>query len=71
MLDHGATNLTFPRHSGENSVTALSLSVFFIGITLVNFHLNWLNWFHFCILEGGLLAILVDFMIFSVTIPRF
>ena len=27
-------------------------------------HLNWLNWFHFLILNGGLLVILVDCMIF-------
>ena len=27
-------------------------------------HLNWLNWFHFLILEGGLLIILIDCMIF-------
>ena len=27
-------------------------------------HLNWLNWFHFLILEGGLLVILIDCMIF-------
>ena len=25
---------------------------------------NWLNWFHFLFLEGGLLVILVDCMIF-------
>ena len=33
-------------------------------------NLNWLNWFHFLILQGGLLVILIDCMIFSVTIPR-
>ena len=38
--------------------------VFSIGITLVDVHLNWLNWFHFPILEGGLLVILIDCMIF-------
>ena len=26
--------------------------------------MNWLNWFHFLILEGGLLVILIDCMIF-------
>ena len=42
--------------------------IFSIGITLVDVHLNWLNWFHFLILEGGLLVErLCDF---SVTIPR-
>ena len=30
----------------------------------VGVHLNWLNWFHFLILEGGLLVILIDFMVF-------
>ena len=35
-----------------------------IGITLVHVHLNWLNWFHFLILEGDLLVILIDCMIF-------
>ena len=34
------------------------------GITLIDAHLNWLNWFHFLILEGGLLIILIDYMIF-------
>ena len=38
--------------------------VFSIGITLVDVHLNQLNWFHFLILEGGLLIILIDCMIF-------
>ena len=37
---------------------------------LLDVHLNWLNWFHFLILEGGLLVILMDCMIFVVTIPR-
>ena len=34
-----------------------------IGTTLVDAHLNWLNWFHFLILKGGLLIILADRMI--------
>ena len=38
--------------------------VFSIGIILVDVHLNWLNWFHFLILEGDLLVILIDCMIF-------
>ena len=37
---------------------------FSIGITLADVHLNWLNWFHFFVLEGGLLIILIDCMIF-------
>ena len=31
---------------------------------MVDVNLNWLNWFHFLILEGGLLVILIDCMIF-------
>ena len=41
-----------------------SLSLFSIGITLVDFLQNWLNWFYFVFLEGGLLIILIDCMIF-------
>ena len=40
-----------------------SLSVF--CRYLVDVHLNWLNWFHFRILEGGVLVILIDCMIFQ------
>ena len=39
-------------------------TVFSIGITLVDIHLNWLNLFYFFILEGGLLVILIDCIIF-------
>ena len=35
-----------------------------IGSTLVDVHLNWLNWFHFLILEGDRLIILINCMIF-------
>ena len=45
----------------RRNVASLNL---FIGITLVDIHLNWLNWFHFLILVGGLLVILRDCMIF-------
>ena len=31
---------------------------------LIDVHLNWLNWLHVLILEGGLLIILIDCMIF-------
>ena len=41
-----------------------------IGITLVDVHLNWPNWFHFIILEGGLLVILIGLHEYSGTIPR-
>ena len=35
-----------------------------IGITLEDVLLNWLNWFHFLFLDGGLLVILIDYIIF-------
>ena len=38
--------------------------VFSIGITSVDVHLNWPNWFHFLIFKGGLLIILIDCMIY-------
>ena len=38
--------------------------VFSIIITVVDVLQNWLNWFHFLFLEGGLLVILIDCMIF-------
>ena len=40
-----------------------SLSLFY-SITLVDVLPNWLNWFHFLLLDGGLLVILIDCMIF-------
>ena len=38
--------------------------VFSIGITLVGVLQNWLTWFYFLFLKGGLLIILIDCMIF-------
>ena len=35
-----------------------------VGITLVDLHFNWLNWFHFLIHVTGLLVILIGCMIF-------
>ena len=35
-----------------------------VSLTLVDVLQNWLNWFHFLFLEGGLLVILIDCMIF-------
>ena len=40
------------------------LRSFSIGITLVDVLQNWLNWFYFLFLEGGLLVIPIDCMIF-------
>ena len=39
-----------------------------IGITLVDFNMNWFNWLLFLILEGGLHVVQIDCM--TVTIPR-
>ena len=41
-----------------------SLSLFYRYYFGVDVHLNWLNWFLFLILEGDLLVILIDCMIF-------
>ena len=41
-----------------------SLSLFAVGTTLIDICLNWLNLFHFLILESGPLAILIDCMFF-------
>ena len=43
-------------------------NVAFIGITLIDVHLNRLNWFHFLILEGSILVILKDCMILLSTV---
>ena len=39
--------------------------VFSTGVTLVGVLQNWLKWSHFLFLEGGLLVILIDCMIFQ------
>ena len=49
----------------RRNVASLSLS---IGITLIDVHLSWLNWFHFFILEGGLLVILYVTSMFMSTV---
>ena len=41
-----------------------SLSLFYRYITLPDVLQNWLSWFHFLFLEGGLLVILIDYMNF-------
>ena len=35
-----------------------------VRLSLFYVYLNWLNWFHFLILEGGVLVIFIDYMIF-------
>ena len=39
-------------------------SVFYLGITLANVHLNWLIWLHFSILVDGPLVILIGCVVF-------
>ena len=41
-----------------------NLASFFYRYYFGKIHLNWLNWFHFPILEGSLLVILIDCIIF-------
>ena len=48
----------------------LTSLVFSIGITLVDVHLSWLNWFYFLILKGIILVVLIYCMIFFVIIPK-
>ena len=61
-------NLNILRKKGHNNFlfwkVKVWLSVFSIGITLVDVLLNWLNWFHLLFLEGGLLVIMIDCLIF-------
>ena len=40
------------------------VQVFSVGINLLDFYLNWLNWFHFLFLKGGQLVILIDCIIY-------
>ena len=40
-----------------------SFKSFAMSITLADFRLTWQNWFHFFILVGGWLVILIGFMI--------
>ena len=54
-----ATSLEFLAH--RRNIPSLSL---FYSYYFVDVHLNWLNWLHFLFLEGGLLVILIDCMIF-------
>ena len=53
----------------RNVASWLQLLLWSIGITSVDVHLNWLNWFCFLFLEGGLLVILIDCMIFLSPFP--
>ena len=51
-------------------VEMLPAQVFFVGITLAEAHLNWLNWFHFLIFVAGPLVILIDCLIFMSPFPK-
>ena len=48
--------------SFESSSNCGQLKSFIIGMTLVDVYPKWFNWFHFIILKGGLLIILIDCM---------
>ena len=54
----------FRHMSAQWPVEMWQASVFSTGITLVDILQNWLNWFHFLVLERDLLVILIDCMIF-------
>ena len=47
----------------------LIVEIFSLGITLIDVHVNCLNWFHFLVLEEALLVFMIDCMI-SLNIPR-
>ena len=58
------------RSIGPSPAVQSQPSVFSLGITLLDIHLNWLSRFHILTLEGSLLVILIRLHDFSVTIPR-
>ena len=50
-----------------NSYLIIKMSpskVFTVRITLVDDHLNWLNWFQFLVFVGGPFVIIIDHLIF-------
>ena len=51
-------------------IVEMKLAYFYIGINLVDIHLNWLNLFHFLILVAVSLVILIGCNDFSVSISR-
>ena len=61
FLDKRKKRISWDPLDHTRNIASLSL---FDNITLVYVHLNWLNWFHFLILEGALLFIQIDCMIF-------
>ena len=63
-----STLLSFPLQPLANCQNVASLSLFY-GYYFGSCSLNLLNWFHFLIIVGGLLIILIACMI-SATIPR-
>ena len=65
MQESSVDNCCFFTCSSLASSSKCQLKSFFIGITLLDVHLNWLNWFYLLILEGGLLVILIDCIIFQ------
>ena len=55
-------NKTITSQKLDTFLSLLNKGVFSIGITFVDIHLNWLNWFHFLIFKRGLPVILIDCM---------
>ena len=58
-------HLLLPVLNSQFIVKMYPVEIFSRDITLVDVHLNWPNWFHFLILERGLLIILIDCTILS------
>ena len=49
---------------GHTWNTVVKSGLVLLVATLVDVHLNWLNWFHFRILKGSLLIILIECIVF-------
>ena len=52
-----------------HGLNVASLSLLYRYHTLVDVHLHWLNWLHLLFLEGGLLVVAIDCMIFRSPFP--
>ena len=63
-LFHPPRLIFWPKFASLPVYSVLPFYLKLESITLVDILQNWLNWFHFAFLEGGLLVILIDSMIF-------
>ena len=68
VMEH-VTSLAASLHNFAHRRIVVKLLVFSIGITLVDVHLNWLNWFHFLFIERGLFIILINCIILLSLFP--